>query len=299
MFEVLLGWRRGAPEDWIRFVKNRVEGLDLSPLSIFNREDRTVPNFLLPIPPRAMSTLDDELKSLCATPSERIRSDLRAEFGGDVPKEFQQYQVDPEAALAAFAAAVGTYWDAVFRPVWPRMRAVLDREVVVCGKVLATEGPVAALARVHPEFKVKDGSVCFDSVVPGHVATHVGRRSIALIPVVAGPAVYLSSLDRPDEVVLSYAAPGSSAVWHSHADAPTESALVRLLGETRARMSALLAEPMSTTMLAKHLGLAPATVSEHLSALAGQGIVDSTRVGRTVYYELNARGRSTMDLFSA
>lgn len=299
VFEVLLGWRRGVPDDWIRFVKDRIEGVDLSPLLAFDGEDRTVPNFLLPVPPRPAPTLDEELDALRRTPAKVVRRDLRAEYGRHVPARYKPYQLEPDIAFTTLTAAIEGYWDAVFKPSWPRMRAVLEREVVVCGRVLATEGSVAALARVNPEFKVRDGAVCFDSGRPGHVVTQVGDRTVALIPIVAGPDASLTSLDRADAVVLAYGVPGAAGVWHTGEGSATDSALMKVLGETRARIIAALTEPTSTTLLAKQLGLAPATVSHHLSALGEQGIVESTRVGNVVYYDLTERGDSLLSLFSA
>lgn len=299
VFEVLLGWRRGAPDDWIRFVKSRIEGIDLSPMLAFDRSDRTVPNFLMPVPPTHAPTLSEELEALRQTSPKRIRQDLRAEFGLHIPSEFQLYQVDRKVAFDTFSSAVERYWDAVFEPVWPRMRAVLEREVILCGRVLATEGGIAALSRIHPAFKLRDGAVCYESGRQEHTVTQVGDREIALFPVVAGSDARLTSLDRPDVVVLAYAAQGSSAIWHNATETPTESALVRLLGETKAQISNVLVEPISTTMLAKQLGLAPATISHHLSALTDQGVVEASRVGKVVYYELNERGRLMLDLFSA
>lgn len=73
VFEVLLGWRRGAPEEWIQFVRSRVNGLDLEPLLAFDRADRTVPNFLMPVPAKAAPTLEEELEALRHTPARRIR----------------------------------------------------------------------------------------------------------------------------------------------------------------------------------------------------------------------------------
>ncbi|WP_240799347.1 helix-turn-helix domain-containing protein [Streptomyces sp. A0958] len=46
------------------------------------------------------------------------------------------------------------------------------------------------------------------------------------------------------------------------------------------------------------MGLAPSTVSEHLSVLAGADVVTRHRIGRSVYYQLTDSGRALLALLS-
>lgn len=298
VFEVLLGWRRGSPEEWSSYVRQRVDGLNLEAFRVFDRPDRTVPNFLLPVPPSPAPTLAEELTALRATPIDVVERDLRAEFADDVPEEYQGFATAPEAAFTEFGEAVERYWDAAFAPIWTKMRAVLEREVVLCGRTLATEGVSAAVAQLHPSFVVRGDALMFDLSRPGHVTTRIEGRRIVLIPVVAGAETNLTSLDRDDDIVLAYAARGAAAVWQAATSAGDVShALAGLLGETRALILSEVAEPISTTLLARQLDLAPATVSHHLSALLEQELVQASRSGASVYYSLAERGKSLLDLF--
>lgn len=298
VFEVVLGWRRGVPEEWVQFVRDRTHGLGLSAFQAFEVENRTVPNFLMPTPPKSTPTFADELDAFRNTPSRQIRHDLRAEFGRHVPPTYEHFQLRPQQAIARVADTFERYWQSVFEPTWPRMRAILEREVVVCGRLLATEGAIPTLARIHPAYSVRDGALTYESALPGHAATPLRDRVIALVPLIAGSNARMTSIDRPDVVLLAYAAPGTSAAWHT-ASISSGSALGRLVGDTRARIVEALTEPTATTMLAKQLGVAAATASHHLSALLDQGVVEQTRVGNVVYYELTERGRSLVDLFSS
>lgn len=72
-----------------------------------------------------------------------------------MPQALALFQEDRKAGFAAFSSAVESYWHAVFEPVWSQVRAVLEREVIVCGRVLATEGGIAALSRIHPAFRTR------------------------------------------------------------------------------------------------------------------------------------------------
>lgn len=87
--------------------------------------------------------------------------------------------------------------------------------------------------------------------------------------------------DSP-EPVISYAARGSALVW----ERPSRErlSLVGLIGGSRASILELLDVPRTTTWLARRLGLAPGTVSAHLSVMAASGLLQSRRSGREVLY---------------
>ena len=63
-----------------------------------------------------------------------------------------------------------------------------------------------------------------------------------------------------------------------------------LLGRSRAALLARLDLPLSTTQVARDLGLSVAAVSEHLSVLRRSGLVRSRRAGRQVLYQRTALG---------
>jgi len=90
-------------------------------------------------------------------------------------------------------------------------------------------------------------------------------------------------LDRPWQPTLVYPARGSATLTGvtPHATAP---ALARLVGSTRARLLLDLSDPASTTTLARRHGLAPSTVSAHLSALRAAGLITKRRWASSVRY---------------
>jgi DNA-binding transcriptional ArsR family regulator len=66
--------------------------------------------------------------------------------------------------------------------------------------------------------------------------------------------------------------------------------LTALLGRTRARLLIALAEPNSTTALARRLAVTPGAVSQHLSVLRSSGLVTRTRVAGSVLYRRTPKG---------
>jgi DNA-binding transcriptional ArsR family regulator len=95
--------------------------------------------------------------------------------------------------------------------------------------------------------------------------------------------------DPPARPALVYPARGIAELWQPartrHSDA-----LARLLGQTRARLLESLAEPASTHTLAGRHGLAPSTVSEHLTALYHARLVTRRRHRHAVLYQRTPLG---------
>jgi DNA-binding transcriptional ArsR family regulator len=90
--------------------------------------------------------------------------------------------------------------------------------------------------------------------------------------------------DPPARPALAYPARGIAELWQP---VPTHrsKALARLLGQTRAALLESLAEPASTHTLARRHGLAPSTVSEHLTALHGARLITRRRHRHAVLYQ--------------
>jgi DNA-binding transcriptional ArsR family regulator len=75
---------------------------------------------------------------------------------------------------------------------------------------------------------------------------------------------------------------GAARLWEPVAGPP---AVARLLGTGRASVLVETAVPGTTGGLARRVGLAPATVSEHLAVLRDAGLVVSTRRGHEVLHQ--------------
>ncbi|MFD0658555.1 helix-turn-helix domain-containing protein [Thermocatellispora tengchongensis] len=71
---------------------------------------------------------------------------------------------------------------------------------------------------------------------------------------------------------------------------PAPRGLATLIGRTRARVLAELAEPATTTQLAAVLGVSLGTAGEHVAALRAAGAVAGTRTGRSVLYHRTELG---------
>jgi DNA-binding transcriptional ArsR family regulator len=74
--------------------------------------------------------------------------------------------------------------------------------------------------------------------------------------------------------------------------------LATVVGRARARVLSELRTARTTEQIARELGAATSTVSEHLNTLANASLATRRRERRLVYYELSERGRRLLDLLS-
>jgi DNA-binding transcriptional ArsR family regulator len=111
---------------------------------------------------------------------------------------------------------------------------------------------------------------------------------VLLVPCVfAWPSLLVDT--SPQCPTLIYSPRGVGQVWDGSARSSAPS-LADLLGRSRAALLARLDLPLSTTQVARDLGLSAASVSEHLSVLRRSRLVTSRRSGRQVLYQRTALG---------
>lgn len=89
--------------------------------------------------------------------------------------------------------------------------------------------------------------------------------------------------------MIAYPVRGVATLWETTPPPPPD-ALAALIGRTRAGILTTLAEPATTTALARRLRLTPGAISQHLSVLNASGLVSRTRVAGTVLYRRTTRG---------
>jgi DNA-binding transcriptional ArsR family regulator len=88
-----------------------------------------------------------------------------------------------------------------------------------------------------------------------------------------------------------YPARGIADLWLAPDRRPSE-ALGDLLGRTRAELLLALAEPATTSGLARRHALSASVVSSHLGSLRRAGLASAHRSGREVWYEATPLGQA-------
>jgi DNA-binding transcriptional ArsR family regulator len=281
---------------WLRRVQAQPElaSLDLAPLHALQPRAGYTPDFLSPPPQGPLTDFAHELERVRATPLDQVARELdrcQRERPGDGPPAAltmaRRLAADPAAALERLTGLLGRCWSVLLAPHWPRLRDLLDADIVFRARHLAEGGLERLFADLHPRVSWRDGTLQVSNR-PSERRDLDGEGLVLMPSAFNWPSVSVM-LDPPWQPTLIYPARGIAALWQSPAATPPV-ALARLIGRTRATLLLALAEPGSTTALARRYGLSPGTVSEHLGALRDAGLVSAARVRHQVLYERTPLG---------
>ncbi len=276
--------------DWIVRTRRALRGVELGPVADPFGGTRHIPDFIAPIPDDPLRTLEDELERVRATDADVVRADIAECYGDDVPPQWDEFLARPREMLDRLAEGLYAYWQAALADEWPRLRAILEGDVLGRARALALSGPEAVLQELHPRVRWRRPVIELDKPFDD---LRLQGRGLVLIPLVYGSGVLLANQSREQVVALGYQARGTAEL---SAPATADLRLELLLGPGRATVLRALEQPASTTELARRLSYAPSTVSAHLDVLLRAGLVDRHRVRRSVFYGLNQTGRSLVAL---
>jgi DNA-binding transcriptional ArsR family regulator len=267
---------------WVVQARRALADLDLAPLRALDPPGVYTPDFVSPPPTSPLAELDDELARIAATPPDQVRAEIRRTYRGrELPAPLAALLDDTPAALAALVVLIRAYWDRALAPHWPRLRAVLEGDVLHRARQMADGGAERLFADVDPSVSWADGLLRIDK--PFEASLDLEERGLLFVPsVFTGPKLALIT-DPQWQPTIIYQARGVGTLWErERADAPA--ALAGVLGRVRAAVLTSLDRPRSTTDLARALDVTPGGVSQHLGALRAAGLVQGHRVGRVVLY---------------
>jgi DNA-binding transcriptional ArsR family regulator len=197
-----------------------------------------------------------------------------------------------EQFVDELASLLTEYWLHELAPRWEVIESVNGSDVRSRQRGLGTDGVGSALRLLHPGVSYGRSVIRIEMAL--HTCELTGNgQGVWLVPsVFRWPKVGLAST-QSGAFVISYPAQGAGTIWEEHKT--RERGLEALVGRSRAAVLADLDVARTTTALARRLALAPATVSAHLSRLAGAGLVSSTREGRLVLYSRTPLGTLLLD----
>jgi DNA-binding transcriptional ArsR family regulator len=283
--------RRRYHLPWLDAVRDDVAELELWPLLVLSPHAGWTPDFLTPAPARPDSGIAEQLAMVRATPLElvvhEVRMSLTLRGGEPVPDAAWRLLDDPASTRAMLADRLEECWQLLIAPHWPRLRDLLQADLLYRTRQLGDYGLEHMLDDLHARVRYTGRSLVIEE---GEAARHRLRGSgLLLLPsAFIWPNVVLV-IDPPAQPTLVYPARGIAELWQP-AHTTQFPALGRLLGRTRALLLESLAEPASTHTLARRHGLAPSSVSEHLTVLHEAGLIARSRHRHSVMYEQTALG---------
>ncbi|MEU1973704.1 helix-turn-helix domain-containing protein [Microbacterium sp. NPDC019599] len=272
---------------WVRRTEAARANLDHEALAGLIDDRGWTPDFLNPRPDSPLTRLDDELVGLRATPDDVFRADLVAVHGA-VPDVFAG---SPRRALRRIAASLEQLWETCIEPYWPRMRTVLEADIVFRGRVIAQSGVGEMLNSLSPRVSYERGVVEVRLSDPAERTRPVDGAGLTLVPTLFTRRGSAPVGDGPPMIV--YPARGQGALWEVERLVHPE-AVAAVLGETRAGLLGILGEPASSTELAVRLGVTTSAVNQHLRVLRDAGLLTSARYGSSVLYLRSELGTSLL-----
>lgn len=262
---------------WLRRTEAARAELDHEALAALVDDRLWTPDFLNPRPTSPLTRLDEEMAALRAMTPAEFERDLVA-VHGRVPAVFAG---PPRAAIRRLADALVGLWAATFEPYWPRMRAVLEADVVHRGRQIAQNGLATMLNGISATVDYEGGVVTVRLKDPSDRVQPIDGLGLTLVPTMFTRRGSAPIGDGPP--MIMYPARGQGALWEAeHVANPA--AVAAVLGETRARLLSALGDPASSTELGVRFGVTASAVNQHLRVLRDAGLVVSTRYGHSVLY---------------
>ena len=283
--------RRQYHLPWLDTVGPELEDLELWPLLVLSPRYGWTPDFLSPTPAGPATDIGEQLAQVRATPlaqvADEVEHSLTERSGAAVPDTAWRLLDDPAATRARLADLLEECWRLLIAPHWPRLRGLLQADVLYRTQLLADYGLERVLDDLHPRARWTGRALVIET--PSAQRHRLGGAGLMLMPSVFVWPGQAAIFEPPARPAFIYPARGIAELWQP-ARTQHSGALAGLLGRTRAALLESLAEPASTQTLAGRHGVAPSTVSEHLAALRAAGLLTRRRYRHTVVYQQSPLG---------
>lgn len=290
---------------WVEEARRALYDTDLPYMQALLSSHGYIPDFLTPTPLTTHPSLEDELAAMLRTPQTVIRGNIEMlmehhmQADPQVVKLWQDMLNDPYESLLCLVDELRLYWQQVLAHHWPRMKTVLDGDILYKARQLAVAGPPGLFAELHPDITYQPGQLQVDKRFPDgcDIDLRLNGQGIQLVPAIFSATKIHWQIVPEWHPMLIYS-PRGAGLWRQ--DVPeADQSLELLLGAGKARLLQALETPANTGELAMRMNVTAGAVSQHLSRLNQAGLVEPHRSGKVVFYHLTTRGQGLLTLFSA
>ena len=240
---------------WALAARSRLDGIDHETLLSLWSPCAAAPDFLTPAPLSTGSPIDEELDRVLETPAEQVKRDLALTFEDSLPPGLETLYRKPSAGLERLVQLLHAYWERALADHWPRLRLVLEGDVVYRTRALAAGGTLAVFDDLHERVGWEHGDVVIGAGDPA--ADHlvdVDDQGLLLLPSAFVWPMVATMFRPPSAPVVVYPSRGIGTLWEVGEPSGPQ-ALAALIGRTRAGLLAMLDAPLSTSDVAQRAGL--------------------------------------------
>jgi DNA-binding transcriptional ArsR family regulator len=280
-------WLRRHPESIAQLSREHDLGL-LLPLLAAHSD--YYPEFLTPSPATPVGDIEAELERIRATPRTRIEHEVGRclDWRRDLEPATAKLLRSREASLH-LARQLEAVWEALVAPSWPKLRDLLERDVLHRSRVLAQHGLAALFSELKPLLRLDRHRLVVK--VHADATRSLGGNGLRLMPSAFVSRGLLAVLEEEPPTLIYPARGVSSLFWKQEGP---DAILSKLIGGTRSEILEALGDPMHTTGIARLLGRSPGNVADHLQVLHDCGLVARARHGRKVIYSRTALGENLL-----
>ncbi|MGW5127967.1 ArsR/SmtB family transcription factor [Streptomyces sp. NPDC004069] len=246
------------------------------------------PDFLTP--PQASQGMEAGIDAILSTPRRRLRRELQVL--PTAPSWSRPLADGSLETLAALGQALRTYHRSAIAPYWPRIQALVDAERAKRARSVLDRGGEGLLSCLGPTMRWRPPVLEVDYPVEHDI--RLAGRGLVLVPSVFCWRLPVTLIDPSLPPVLVYPLSRGPGWWAAPGHTRRRN-LGNLLGPTRAACLHAIEDGCTTGELARRLGVAPPTASEHATVLREAGLSTSTRTGNAVLHTLTPLGAALLD----
>ena len=252
------------------------------------------PDFLTPA--EGASGVDAGIEAILSTPRTRLRREIgklqNSRPGlGSWARDLAE---GDRAALGGIANAIRDFHRAVLEPRWSMLQSRIASDRARRAETLMNRGVTGLFDGLHPSLRWRPPTL---ELTGQHVdgELRLAGRGLRLIPsfFCYGAPTVLEDGELPPVLVYPVdEVPG----WLEPAAPPGDrTALVALLGPTRAKVLIAAADGCTTTELGRRAEISPASASYHATVLRGAGLLTTRRNGMSVRHDLTPLGMAVLN----
>lgn len=250
------------------------------------------PDFLTPM--ESVQGLASGIEAVLTTGAGRLGAELRLLRGADsFGPGLRSLARGDRDAVVRLGDALGAHHRAAVAPYWPQVQAHVDADRAVRARAVL-DGGVEGLLRSYRPLMRWDHPV-LEVDFPVEQDLYLEGRGLLLVPSFFSWSTPDALYDPELPPVLVYPVEYDLRLTNAVVDEQPIETVEALIGTTRAWLLEAVGSGCTTGELARRVGVAASSVSQHTSVLRDARLISTTRSGRTVLHTVTPLGLSLLE----
>ena len=142
---------------WVKQIRPLIRHMDLTPALALLPSQGYIADFLTPPPSTPLASFADELEIVRATPTDQVLHDIQMLLDdANDPETLEPFLSDPRGEVERLADVLQIFWQRAVEPHWPRVRSLLEADLMYRSRRLTEGGLEKLFGDLHPSVVWKD-----------------------------------------------------------------------------------------------------------------------------------------------